>query len=152
MANEHKRFWEKVRKTETCWEWTSPLNYCGRGFIRIYGKNMQAHRAAYILLKGEIPDGMCVLHTCDNPSCVNPDHLYLGTQKQNARDREKRGRHGKGWKILKPEQVKAIREEYRRGANAVDLGEKYNRDPLSIYRIVSGESFQENGKRKPVGG
>ena len=152
MKTDLERFNERLQKLDSCWELTGHRNYCNRSYMSVNKKLMQAHRAAYILFNGEIPDGMCVLHTCDNPACVNPDHLYLGTKKQNAKDREKRGRHGSGWTILKPKQVKAIRTAYDQGVSALELAEKYNRDPLSIFRIVSGKSYQSNGERKPVGG
>lgn len=88
------RFWLQVSKTESCWIWTSAKFWNGYGGIRKNGKRIQAHRASWILFNGEIPDGSLVLHRCDNPACVNPDHLYLGDQKQNAKDRDSRGRNG----------------------------------------------------------
>lgn len=79
-----------------CWEWTkgrigSPK--CLYGMMHINRKNKLAHRISYELHKGEIPEGRLVLHRCDNAKCVNPDHLYLGDAKQNAKDRQDRGRH-----------------------------------------------------------
>ena len=77
-----------------CQEWTASLRGANNyGSFWLGGRNINAHRAAWLLFKGKVGDGLCVLHTCDNPSCVNTDHLYLGTQKDNSLDRKRRGRH-----------------------------------------------------------
>lgn len=75
-----------------CWIWQGSTNNIGYGFIRD-GKNMRtAHRVSYEEHIGPIPYGMCVCHTCDNPLCINPNHLWLGTRKQNSRDMIVKGR------------------------------------------------------------
>lgn len=89
-----ERFWEKVEKTSSCWIWTASKDGCGYGLIgmgpgRKVGK---ANRVSWELHNGPIPKGKCVLHHCDTPQCVNPDHLFLGTQRINALDREAKGR------------------------------------------------------------
>jgi hypothetical protein len=89
-----ERFWEKVEKHDHgCWLWTGALA-AGYGCLGGGpGKPLvKAHRLSYELHKGPIPDGAKVLHTCDTPPCVRPDHLYVGTQRDNALDRERRGR------------------------------------------------------------
>ena len=124
-----ERFWEKVNKDGPtpahdpalgpCWLWTASVNVAGYGQFGIGGgnKHKKAHRVSYELANGPIPDELCVLHKCDNPPCVNPGHLYAGTQKDNGLDRAARGRtvapHPRGeaqWQAkLTEEKVREIR-------------------------------------------
>lgn len=88
------RFWSKVKKSDTCWTWTA---YCGYGSYGIFWggttiKRITAHRFAWTITHGPIPAGMMVLHLCDNPPCVRPDHLVLGDQSLNMQHRTQRGR------------------------------------------------------------
>ena len=85
-----RSFEEKVRKTDSCWLFTGAKNRYGYGWF----KEVNAHRCAWIIYKGEIPKNMFVLHKCDTPSCVNPDHLFLGTQADNLADMDRKGRRG----------------------------------------------------------
>ena len=87
-----QRFEEKIDKSGDCWIWTAVLSNRRYGKFKLKGKMMSAHRASWIFANGKIPDGMCVLHHCDNPPCVNPDHLWLGTNKDNSGDMIKKGR------------------------------------------------------------
>jgi HNH endonuclease len=87
-----ERFWLKVRKTPTCWFWMASLHPDGYGHCWTGSKIVNAHRVAWELTRGPIPKGLNVLHKCDVPMCVNPSHLYLGTQKDNRRDADVRGR------------------------------------------------------------
>lgn len=77
-----------------CWIWAGTCNWKGYGTISIGGVQRKAHRASYEAFVGAIPDGMLVCHKCDNPPCVNPDHLFVGTAKDNAQDRDAKGRRG----------------------------------------------------------
>jgi hypothetical protein len=83
-----------VRTAAGCMEWLGTRAFYGYGKTMFRGKTTTAHRKVWTLTYGEIPEGMCVLHKCDNPPCCNPDHLFLGTHADNARDREAKGRGG----------------------------------------------------------
>lgn len=89
------RFWAKVDKSGECWEWTGAKNRAGYGMLKAgaaNGSNTIAHRYSWTLVNGEIPDGLKILHKCDNPGCVRPSHLFLGTQKDNVHDMIAKGR------------------------------------------------------------
>lgn len=91
-------FWSFVDKTMDCWEWTGARHPHGYGWapFKRDGERL-AHRVSYLISKGPIPEGMHILHSCDNPPCVNPDHLRAGTRRENALDMHERGRHST-WK------------------------------------------------------
>jgi len=94
-----KKFWEKSKANgHGCWEWTGSIDKDGYGQIHLHGKTIRAHRFAYMLVNGETPDNKHVLHTCDNPACVNPNHLWLGTNQDNVDDRERKGRGVISWR------------------------------------------------------
>ena len=89
------RFWPKVKKGlgKDCWIWLAGKSSAGYGSFRTDAwKHVYAHRLSWELMRGPIPDGLLVLHHCDNPSCVNPDHLFLGTNRDNVLDALKKGR------------------------------------------------------------
>lgn len=89
------KFWKNVKITDSCWEWQRGTNSKGYGAVKIQNKTYSAHRVSWTLFNGDIPEGMFVCHHCDNPKCVNPEHLFIGTQKDNMQDKCKKGRHHK---------------------------------------------------------
>src|SRR5229473_531412 len=96
-----ERFWSKVRKSDGCWEWIAGKHRFGYGIIRDGGRGSRmrtAHRISWEFHNGSIPAGLWVLHRCDNPQCINPDHLFLGTQFDNMTDAARKGRirNGRG--------------------------------------------------------
>lgn len=90
-----KRYWPKVQvnKPNECWPWIASTNQKGYGCFKWEGHQSNAQRFAWILKHGTIPDGLHVLHSCDNPSCQNPKHLFLGNNDKNIQDKMNKGRH-----------------------------------------------------------
>lgn len=136
-----KRFWAKVRKTNSCWIWTGASYSAGYGIIGTTGLNggrMVTHRLSWLIHYGEIPKGMMVLHKCDNPPCVNPEHLFLGTIQDNVDDMIKKGRHRfLGNAKISPEEVRVIRAEYADGkATMAELAKRYHLGPTAVLNII----------------
>jgi hypothetical protein len=92
----YRRFLAKVQQSSGCWEWTAVKNRDGYGRLRVNGRMVLAHRVAYTFFIGEIPEGMVIMHLCNNPGCVNPVHLRIGTQAENIAYCIASGRRAKG--------------------------------------------------------
>jgi hypothetical protein len=103
MKSIEERFEQYINKSNACWEWTGGKTRGGYGSLHSRTEdgtniNLYAHRVSWMIYKGDIPDGLCVCHHCDNPSCVNPEHLFTGTVADNMHDRDRKGRFNGGKK------------------------------------------------------
>lgn len=149
------RFWTKVDKSGNCWEWTAYRDGLGYGFFRMTPAEpmWRAHRAAWTLVNGPIPEGMVVCHRCDNPPCVRIDHLFLGTNQDNVDDRVAKGRSSRQVPHfgeaspnakLTAAQVYEIRRRYAAGGvGQRELGEKFGISQTHIGRIVRGTRWKQ---------
>ncbi len=141
-------FMQKVNKTASgCWEWTGARGRDGYGKFDDYPETL-AHREAWRLFKGDVPPGTSVLHHCDNPPCVNPDHLFLGTQYDNVQDCKKKGRRAdcsgerNGRAKLNAEQVAEIRRRHAHSTDTVStLAPEYGVSRNLIHQILSGHTW-----------
>lgn len=152
------RFWTKVDKSSPngCWEWTATKNNKGYGCFSarqiIPGRKTKAlaHRLSYAYFKGPIPPGQNILHSCDNPACVNPDHLRAGSQSENISESVAKGRkplaniRGEqiGTSRLTAEKVFSIREKYLAGVPRAQIASEADISEVTIKRVVSGRSWQ----------
>lgn len=131
-----------------CFNWQKYRNPAGYGQLTIGSKGWLVHRYVYTQLYGRIPDGLVIMHSCDNPACCNPRHLLLGTHGQNVRDKEAKGRGNQGsqngMSKLTDAQVTEIREQYtgKRGELAA-LGRLYGVHRSCIYKIVNNHHWSK---------
>ena len=155
MPSNKDRFWSKVDKREDdeCWEWTGCKQGNGYGRFWFDRKTTNAHRVAWEIKNGPIENGLIVCHHCDNPACVNPSHLFLGTDKSNAVDRERKGR---GWvprlrgskngaAKLTETDIPVIRFWIDRGYTQVGIAKAFNVSPQLISQIHTGEKWAHIG-------
>ncbi len=131
-------------KTGDCWEWQNAKTK-GYGVLTHEGRLHYAHRLSWFVHNGDIPTGMCVLHECDNPACINPSHLFIGTHKANMTDRCEKGRTAKGEESgpakLTEKDVHEIRGLFKSGEKIVDIAIKYNVSESAISYIKSGVNW-----------
>lgn len=157
------RFWSKVDRSGDCWLWTGTIVSHGYGEFYASGQRHRPHRIAWSLVHGPIPEGLVICHRCDNPACVNPEHLFAGTQADNMRDMVKKGRReytGKadfrqrrpemihkgidnGNAKLTEEDVRLIRERYAAGnITQAALAAEYGVHPTAISQIIRRVGWQ----------
>jgi len=128
-----------------CWLWTAALTPSGYGSFD-YPRGGRAHRAAWEIYRGPIPDGVCVCHTCDNRACVNPGHLWLGTHQENNADKMKKGRdaHGvrQGLAKLNPDLVRRIRDIAATGVRHQSIASMFGVSKASIQSAVARTTWR----------
>lgn len=139
------RFWSKVDKTGECWVWRACIGNHGYGQFGLRPSYVLAHRFSYELANGPIGVGLCVLHRCDNRRCVNPEHLFLGTRTDNARDRDAKGRAPYGERHpmakLTAMQVADIRAQHAAGAGKEDLAARFGVTESNVGLILRRQTW-----------
>jgi hypothetical protein len=141
-----KSFEKKVIKHEGCWDWKGQIYPTGYVPIRFNKGKMFAHRASWWIYKGEIPKGINVLHKCDNRKCTNPEHLFLGTAKDNAIDRQEKNRGQKGITHnkckLTEENVREIKHLLHVGLSCAKIAKKFSVTDGTIWFIKEGWTWK----------
>jgi hypothetical protein len=147
MLSVEERFWSKVQKTGDCWLWNAAIRSkdCGYGAFRFQRQGRwtqaSAHRVAWELTHGAIPEGQCVLHRCDNKRCCNPAHLFLGTNSDNTQDMLAKGRHNaargsdSGPAKLCEDDIRYIRFLCGTGQKQDQIGRRFGVSQQTISRI-----------------
>jgi len=153
-VNIKKRFWGHVDigAPNECWLWTAGTFWHGYGqfsYVREQGKTqiVYAHRFAYRITKGKIPKGLFVCHSCDNPPCCNPNHLFLGTHEDNMQDRDRKNRQARGESHsrakITSEEVREIRRLYNEGQSQKRIARIYNISPRQVSGICCGVYWKQ---------
>lgn len=151
-AQVDKTFWNKVevRGPDECWPWQAASTTRGYGIYtrgKLGKRRVYAHRYVYEMLVGPIPDGMFCMHKCDNPSCVNPNHLTVGTCSDNLRDMVMKGRSSRGEKRwcakLTEDDVRAIRARYAAGKVSIcKLADEYGASLSAVQLVVHHKTWK----------
>jgi hypothetical protein len=156
----HIRALDKTLIGEGCWEYGGKIGNHGYGLVYIpngtrHGATALAHRVVYEGMVGPIPDGMFLCHHCDNPRCVRPDHLFLGTLNDNVQDAKQKGRMKTGGVLppvrkgeannkakLTADKVREIRQEYQSGTSITKLGRRFGVTEQAIWAIVTRQTWK----------
>lgn len=136
------RFWQYVTPLDVtaCWEWQGPVcRSTGYGIVNWQNKKIKAHRVSYELNVGQIPEGLLVMHSCDNRRCVNPAHLSCGTNLDNMHDAARKGRMAFQPTKLTPESVREIRRLYRTGNESYSsVARRFRVSWMMVRQVVKG--------------
>lgn len=131
-------------KSASCWIWIGGLVGVGYGEVWFGGKYWASHRLSYTVYKGEIPDGMEVCHTCDNRKCINPEHLFVGTRKDNAEDMSKKGRAlrgERGTNVKLTNKLVAIIRKYRGKLPQTRIAEIFSISQAQVCRVMTKRNW-----------
>lgn len=135
-----ENFWSKVDKSGDCWIWTGSRHGFGYGLFGLNGKTRRAHRISYELVNGPIPEGFVLCHTCDNPPCVNPDHLFVGSKADNTHDALRKGRMIGG--IIDPDEASRL---YLDGWSVQEIADRF-----SVNRWTVRYHLKKKGVHKTI--
>ncbi len=144
-----KTLFDRTEKTANgCWLWLGAKMPRGYGRVTIAGKGQYTHRVAFTLAKGAIPTGIEVCHSCDNPACINPDHLFLGTHAENMRDCAKKRRYAfgekNGWVKLTADSVAEIRRQSANGVPQRSIAAKHGITQSCVSKIIRNVRWVQN--------
>ncbi len=149
ISSDEDRFWFYVDKQsdDDCWLWVGKnKNRKGYGRLKIDGKSVQSHRFSYQLHYGSIPDGLLVCHTCDTPACVNPKHLFLGTNADNVADRDRKGRKAlgehNGKSKLSLADVVLVKSMFTQGLSNCEIGRRLSINHSTVRAIRNGVTWR----------
>lgn len=141
-----------IKLDNGCWQWTANISTNGYGQISRNKTTCRAHRIAYNLYIGEIPEGMVVCHKCDNKLCVNPDHLFIGTQEDNIRDCLNKDRNAYGSRNakakLKEDDIFSIKVRYKNGVTMQEIGNIFGVSKNTISQVINNKTWAKIKKEK----
>lgn len=144
-----KLFWNNINKKSPteCWEWQKGKNKDGYGQFKFMGRNQSTHRVAFFIEYGEFDKKLCVCHKCDNPTCCNPNHLFLATSAENTQDKVLKGRHKvpcgekNGQSKLFDKDIIKIRNLYSRNMPQSIIAKLFNLHQSNVHHIVHRKTW-----------
>jgi len=136
FETDEERFHHCYEKTDACWNWLGTLDRYGYGKFKVNNRTVKAHRYSYHLHYGDFDESLHVLHHCDHPCCVNPSHLFLGTNRDNVADRTAKKRHAQTSKRLTANEKRAILEHAQQGQTFQSIAQQFQVHISTIRRVL----------------
>lgn len=146
------RLWNRTDRSSGCWIWTGCVDGSGYGLISLNGKMVKTHRLSWVLSNGQIPEGLFVCHHCDNRKCINPDHLFIGTNKDNMQDKVRKGRKNGGGPAMgehngsakmNAKKVIKIRELHKNGMSEKKISKQIGVGKSQVHRIIARQNWKQ---------